>query len=157
MQRKIDILPADTGVSLHDRIAQIAPETLLDSLRMIAKGSAARVPQNKTLASYAPKLTRDDGAIDWSEPAEVIERKIRAFNPWPGALMKLDGRNLKIFSAAIVDLSGKPGKILRGEKELVIAAGKGALSLSEVQLEGKRRMTVEEFLRGHASDLQAQH
>ena len=157
LQHKIDILPTDTGGLLHGRIAQIAPEALLDSLRMIAKGSAPRIRQDKTLATYAPKLSRNDGVIDWSEPAEAIARKIRAFNPWPGALMKLAGRNLKIFSAAIVDLSGKPGKILRGEKELVIAAGKGALSLSEVQLEGKRRMTIEEFLRGHASDLQAQH
>src|SRR6266536_3633188 len=68
-----------------------------------------------------------------------------------GALMTINGRNLKIFSASVVDLSGKPGQILSGEKELVIAAGKGALSLSEVQLEGKRRMSASEFLRGHAS------
>src|SRR6266487_3049306 len=137
LQRKIEILPGDTGGSLHDRLAQIAPEALLDALQMLAKGNAPRIQQDNVLATYAPKLTRDDGKIDWSEPAEIIERKIRAFNPWPGAFMKLDGQNLKIFSAFIVDLSGEPGKIfLRSEKELVIAAGKGALSLGEVQLEG---------------------
>ncbi len=150
LQRKIEILPGDTGGSLHDRLAQIAPEALLDALQMLAKGNAPRIQQDNVLATYAPKLTRDDGKIDWSEPAEIIERKIRAFNPWPGAFMKLDGQNLKIFSAFIVDLSGEPGKILRSEKELVIAAGKGALSLGEVQLEGKRRMSPGEFLRGHA-------
>jgi len=150
LQRKIEILPGDTGGSLHDRLAQIAPEALLDALQMLAKGNAPRIQQDNVLATYAPKLTRDDGKIDWSEPAEIIERKIRAFNPWPGAFMKLDGQNLKIFSAFIVDLSGEPGKILRSEKELVIAAGKGALSLGEVQLEGKRRMSAGEFLRGHA-------
>src|SRR6266536_677251 len=150
LQRKIEILLADTGGSLHDRLAQIAPEALLDALQMLAKGNAPPIPQDNALATYAPKLTRDDGKIDWSEPAEIIERKIRAFNPWPGAFMKLDGQNLKIFSAFIVDLSGEPGKILRSEKELVIAAGKGALSLGEVQLEGKRRMSAGEFLRGHA-------
>jgi methionyl-tRNA formyltransferase len=150
LQRKIDVLPADTGGSLHDRLAQIAPDALFDALKMLAEGSAPRIPQEEALATYAPKLTRDDGKIDWSEPAEAIERKIRAFNPWPGAFMKLHGQNLKIYSASIVDLSGKPGKILCSEKELVIAAGKGAVSVDEVQLEGKRRMHVAEFLRGHA-------
>jgi methionyl-tRNA formyltransferase len=96
-------------------------------------------------------LKREHGRIDWSEPAEVIERKIRAFNPWPGAFMQINNRNLKIFSVSVVDLSGTPGEILRNEKELIVAAGKSALSLSEVQLEGKRRMSAGEFLRGHGS------
>jgi methionyl-tRNA formyltransferase len=118
---------------------------------MLAKDNAPRIPQDNALATYAPKLTRDDGKIDWTEPAEVIERKIRAFNPWPDAFTEITShgvRKLKIFSAAIVDLSGKPGEFLRSEKNLVIVAGKGALSLGEVQLEGKRRMSASEFLRG---------
>jgi methionyl-tRNA formyltransferase len=161
LQRQIDILPTDTGGSLHDRLAKIAPDALRDALRLLAKGNAPRIPQDNTRVTYAPKLKREDGKIDWSEPADMIERKIRAFNPWPGAFMKIDppslgsgaatGQNLKIFSASVVDLSGEPGKILRSEKELVIAAGKGALSLGEVQLEGKRPMSASEFLRGHAS------
>src|SRR6266496_604121 len=149
--RAIDIRSDDTGGSLHDRLAQIAPDALLESLRMLAKGGAPRIPQDNTLATYAPKLKREDGKIDWSEPAETIERRIRAFNPWPGAFMKIDGRNLKIFSSSIVDVSGEPGEIVGSEKELVIAAGKGALSLGNVQLEGKRRMSASEFLRGHAA------
>ena len=149
--RAIDIRSDDTGGSLHDRLAQIAPDALLECLRMLAKGGAPRIPQDNTLATYAPKLKREDGKIDWSEPAETIERRIRAFNPWPGAFMKIDGRNLKIFSSSIVDVSGEPGEIVRSEKELVIAAGKGALSLGNVQLEGKRRMSASEFLRGHAA------
>ena len=150
LQRKIDILPTDTGESLHDRLAQIAPKALLEALQLLAKNNAPRIPQDNALATYAPKLTRHDGKIDWSEPAEIIERKIRAFNPWPGAFMELDGRHLKIFSASIVNLSGKPGEILRSERELVIAAGKDALSLGDVQLEGKRRMNTAQFLRGYA-------
>ena len=152
LQRKIDILPTDTGGSLHDRLAHIAPEALLEALQMLAKSSAPRIPQDNAVATYAPKLTRDNGKIDWSEPAEIIERKIRAFNPWPGAFTEIAAtgvRKLKIFSAAIIDLSGKPGEILRSDKELVIAADKGALSLGEVQLEGKRRMGAAEFLRGY--------
>ena len=155
LRRKIDILPTDTGGSLHDRLAQIAPEALLESLQMLEKNSAPRIPQDNAHGTYAAKLKREDGKIDWSEPAEVIERKIRAFNPWPGAFMQINNRNLKIFSASVVDLSGRPGEILRSEKELVIAAGKGALSLGEVQMEGKKRMSAREFLRGHAAMVRA--
>jgi len=149
LQRTIDILPDDTGGSLQDRLAQIAPEALLESLRMLEKNSAPRIPQDNAQATWAPKLKREHGRIDWSEMAEAIERKIRAFNPWPGAFMEISGRNLKIFSASVVDLSGEPGEILKSENELVIAAGKGALLLGEVQLEGKRKMSAAEFLRGH--------
>src|SRR5438093_11588083 len=151
LQRKIEILSTDTGGSLHDRLAQTAPEALLESLRLLAAGNALRVPQDNARATYAPKLKREHGQIDWSESAEAIEKKIRAFNPWPGAFMKLDDQKLKIFSASVVELNGKPGEILRSDKELVIAAGERALSLGEVQLEGKRRMSAAEFLHGHAA------
>jgi methionyl-tRNA formyltransferase len=151
LQRKLDVLRAETGASLHERLAQIAPEALLESLRLLTAQSAPRIPQDTAHATYAPKLKRDDGRIDWSEPAEVIERKIRAFNPWPGAFMKLGEQNLKIFSATVVDLSGQPGEILERDKQLIIATGAGAVSLGEVQLEGKRRMSAAEFLRGHAA------
>ena len=151
LQRKIDIRSDDTGGSLHDRLAQIAPEALLESLGMLAKGSAPRIPQDNNVATYAPKLKRKDGKIDWSQPAETIERKIRAFNPWPGAFTNFGAGNLKIFSTSVVDLSGTPGAILRSDKQLVIAAGQGALCLDEVQLEAKRRMNAAEFLRGHPS------
>src|SRR6266567_3812345 len=107
LQRTIDILPDDTGGSLQDRLAQIAPEALLESLRMLEKNSAPRIPQDNEKDNWAPKLKREHGRIDWSELAEAIERKIRAFNPWPGAFMEISGRNLKIFSASVVDLSGE--------------------------------------------------
>ncbi len=165
LQRKIDILPDDTGGSLHDRMAEVAPEALLEGLRLLANGAAPRTPQDKQLATYAPKLNREAGRINWNEPAEVIERKIRAYNPWPGASTELDpasrspalarasgvagNRKLKIFSGVIADLRGKPGEILRSDTEFVIATSDSALSLTEVQLEGKRRMSATDFLRGH--------
>jgi methionyl-tRNA formyltransferase len=151
LQRSVEILTNDTGESLHDRLAQIAPEAFLESLRLVAAGNAPRVPQDNARATYAPKLKREHGLIDWCEPAEAIERKIRAYNPWPGAFMKVDRQNLKVFSASVVDLNGQPGEVLRSDKYLVVAAGKGALSLAEVQLEGKRRMSAAEFLRGHGA------
>src|SRR5436190_5271728 len=149
LQCAIDIEPTDTGGSLHDRLAKVAPETLLESLELLENGRAPRIPQHDALATYASKLKREDGKIDWTNPADAIERKIRAFDPWPGAFMKYDGQNLKIFSATILALRGTPGEILQSEKGLVIAAGEGALSLGQVQLEGKRRMTAAEFLRVH--------
>src|SRR5438046_4956216 len=120
LQRKTNILPTDTGGSLHDRLAQIAPEAMLESLRLLAKGDPPRIRQDNALSSYAPKLTRQDGKIAWSEPAEVIERKIRAFNPWPGAFTEIATpgiRRLKIFSAATVNLNDGAGGVLRSGKE----------------------------------------
>ena len=152
LQRSVEILPNDTGGSLHDRLAQIAPEALLESLRLVATGNAPRIAQDNARATYAPKLKREHGRIEWSETAQIIQNKIRAFNPWPGAFMTIstDGkRNLKIFSATVVDLTGKPGEILRSQNELIVAAGKHALSLREVQLDGKRRMSASEFVRGY--------
>jgi methionyl-tRNA formyltransferase len=157
LQRKIDISPTDTGGLLHDHLGEIAPAALLESLSLLPSKNAPRVPQDEVHATVAPKLDREDGRIDWMEPAEVIERKIRAFNPWPGAFTVLAGtpnkpRKLKIFSASIVDLSGQPGEILRRKNEIVIATGMRSLSLEEVQLEGKERMSADEFMRGFPSD-----
>jgi methionyl-tRNA formyltransferase len=151
LQRSVEIRPTETAGSMHDRLAQIAPEALLESLRLLAAGNAPRITQENARATYAPKLKREHGQIDWSESAEAIERKIRAYNPWPGAFMKVDRQNLKVFSASVVDFNGQSGEVLRSDKDLIVAAGKGALSLAEVQLEGKRRMTAGEFLRGHAA------
>jgi methionyl-tRNA formyltransferase len=150
LAKKIEIAPSETGGSLHARLAEIAPESLRDAISLLAKEEAPRTAQESKLATYAPKLEREHGRIDWAEPAEVIERKIRAFNPWPGGFMEFDKRKLKIFRATIVHRSGNPGEILADENELVVAAGKDALSLDEVQLEGKRRMSATDFLRGHS-------
>jgi methionyl-tRNA formyltransferase len=151
LQRKIDISPSDTGGSLHDRLADVAPEALLESLSLLATGNAPRIPQDKSLATNAPKLNREAGRINWNETADGIERKIRAYNPWPGAFTDVKDRKLKIFAATIVDLRGKPGEILRKDRELLVATSDRALALTEVQFEGKKRMGAAEFLRGLSS------
>lgn len=149
LQKRIEIAPDETGGSLHDRLGQIAPAALNDALTQLQSGSAARTPQDSA-ATYAPKLEREHGRIDWNEPAALIERKIRAFDPWPGAFAMVRDdpgreRKLKIFRAHIADKSSAA--------PLLVPAKDEALVLDEVQLEGKRRMNAEEFLRGYHAPL----
>lgn len=155
-QSRLTIAPDETGGSLHDRLAQVAPKALLDALDQLAAATAPRTPQDNSGATYAPKLERADGRIDWSESAEVIERKIRAFDPWPGAFgVLVDGsgnsRNLKIFRATVVAGGGDPGSVTRPNDAIVVATGSASLRLEEVQFEGKRRMSAAEFFRGFSS------
>jgi methionyl-tRNA formyltransferase len=156
LQRKINIRSDEKGSTLHERLAKIAPEGLLESLRLLADGNAPRTPQDNALATHAPKLTREDGRINWKQPAEGIERRIRAFNPWPGAFATFTDKNgrevrLKIFAAHIVDQNGKPGEVLCADKRgLIVATGERSLSLYKVQLEGKAWMTGRDLIRGHA-------
>jgi methionyl-tRNA formyltransferase len=146
LQKRIEIAPDETGGSLHDRLAQIAPAALSDALAHLANGSAPRTPQDSSIATYAPKLEREDGRIDWNESADVIERKIRAFDPWPGAFTLLRDqtgreRKLKIFRTRVVT-EASTGLLSFPVKDAFLA-------LDEVQLEGKRRMSADEFLRGY--------
>jgi methionyl-tRNA formyltransferase len=155
LQSAIKISGDETGGSLHDRLSQIAPLALKEALRQLGAGTAPRIHQDSSAATYAPKLERHDGRINWSESAEVIERRIRAFNPWPGAFVNLalqtgGTRKLKLFSATVLDKVPRPsGEIIRADDGgLVVATKEGALALGQVQLEGKCRMTAAEFLRG---------
>jgi methionyl-tRNA formyltransferase len=154
LQRAIKILPDETGGSLHDRLAQLAPTPLLEALDLLEIEAAPHIPQNSAESTYAPKLHRESGRINWNEPAAVIERKIRAYNPWPGAFTELKNgttgsRKLKIHKAAVVDHQGNPGEIQTNNNELVVAAGTEAISLIEVQLEGRKQMPVGDFIRGN--------
>jgi methionyl-tRNA formyltransferase len=150
LQKQIQITADETGGSLHDRLAEIAPAALQEALAQLENGTAPRIPQDSSAATYAAKLEREDGRIDWSEPAALIERKIRAFDPWPGAFAILRDeagreRKLKVFRGSVLDsCSADPSN-------LIIPTKRGALRLDEVQLEGKRRMSAEEFLRGRKS------
>lgn len=147
LKRSIPIAPNETGGSLHDRLADISPGALEDALHLLAANKAPRIPQNASEATYAPKLEREHGMIDWAEPPELIERKIRAFDPWPSAytIVRDDTgreRKLKLYRATLdAPPSDTPG--------LRLAAAGGRLQLLEVQLEGKRRMPAAELLRGH--------
>ncbi len=149
------ITAADTGGSLHDRLGEIAAVALARALPLIAAGTAPRLPQDETLANYAAKLSRENGRIDWSATPAAIALRIRAMNPWPAAHTFLPTpagrRQLKVFAGSpLTDFAGLPGEVLRADEAgLLVAASGGAVLLSEIQLEGKRRMNAGEFLRGH--------
>lgn len=159
LQSRLEIGTDETGETLHDRLAQIAPATLGEALIHLETGNAPRIPQDSSIATYAPKLEREHGRIDWAESAPLIQRKLRAFDPWPGAFTLLRSetgrdRKLKIFSAKVVaSANTAPGDIVRSGGSILIGAKDGGLELGEVQLEGKRRMRADEFLRGHAAPL----
>jgi methionyl-tRNA formyltransferase len=155
LTRSLTLAPDETGGSLHDKLAALAPAALREALELLTTGHAPRTPQDHTRATYAPKLGRDDGLIDWTLPCDAIERRIRAFSPWPGACTFLptgEGvRKLKIFACAVLpDERGDAGRVIAPEHDgLVVACGRGAVRLSEIQLEGRKRLTAAEFLRGH--------
>jgi methionyl-tRNA formyltransferase len=157
LQRKVDISPNETGKTLHDRLARVAPDALLEALRLLSSGNAPRFRQDSALATAAPKLNHEDGRISWEEPAAVIERKIRALNPRPGAFTVVwdehhqQSVKLKILSGAVMPRThGKPGDVIyAADDALIFATGAGALALREVQLEGRKPMSASEFMRGH--------
>jgi len=149
LARTIPILPNETAGELHDRLADLAPVVLLESLELLEKGTAARVPQDAARATYAPKLGRQDGRLDWREPAGLLARRVRAMSPWPGASARIAEGVLKIHSAAEALESGFPGTVLSATSAgIVVAAGEGSLVLREVQIEGKKRLSAGDFLRG---------
>jgi methionyl-tRNA formyltransferase len=156
LKHETPITDTDTGGSLHDRLAGVAAAALAEALPLVAAGRAPRIPQDDALANYAPKLSRENGLIDWKAAPAEIDRRIRAMNPWPAAHTCLSTpagpRQLKIFAGAMMPGGGDaaPGEVLRADEHgLLVAARGGAILLTDIQLEGKRRMSVGEFLRGH--------
>lgn len=144
----------ETAGTLHDRLSALAPVALAEALTLLKQGRAPRVPQDSAQATYAPKLTRDRGEIEWTQTHEEIDRRIRAMNPWPGAFTWLPGpegpRKLKVFSCIQHRrATGLSGTVLRADKNgLLVAAGEGGVLLREIQLEGKKRMAAGDFLLG---------
>jgi methionyl-tRNA formyltransferase len=154
LQRSTVMSHRETGGSLHDRLAKLGPLTLEEGIKELGSGTAPRIRQDDSLANYAPKLDRDSGRIDWNQPAEYLDRLVRAMNPWPGAYTSLKGAGsplrLKIYRALPMHrLKGAPGTVVKNVgRGFIVGTGEGSLLLLEVQLEGKRRMSAAEFLRG---------
>lgn len=127
----------DTGGSLHDRLAQLGPQAVVQAIAGLAAGTLQGEVQDDALATYAHKLNKDEARIDWSRPADELERLVRAFNPWPICHSTLDGQPLKVLAAEPAEGRGQPGQILDASKDgLTVACGEGALRLTRLQLPG---------------------
>ena len=144
----------ETGGELHDRLADMAPVALRQALDQLVNGDAERIPQDPAQVSYISKLMREHGELDWSQPAEALERRIRAYDPWPGTSTtfidsKGRERRLKIFPQVELSAqSGKPGQVLTAGEVLTIACGEGSLLVKSLQPDGSRRMSATDFLMG---------
>jgi methionyl-tRNA formyltransferase len=150
-RRETPITSRDTAGVLHDRLAVIGAELMVETLACLESGELEAERQDDALATYAPKISPDDAVVDWRRSAPEIERLVRAMNPWPVARTGHAGQTIRIWHTRVVPGDdGAPGEILRAGREGVdVACGVGVLRLTELQRQGGRRMTVAEFLNGY--------
>jgi methionyl-tRNA formyltransferase len=151
-KKEITLSPKETFGTLHDKLAEAAGPLLIQALADIEAGRATRTKQGDSNSIYARILDKSLGHIDFSQPAVKIERLIRGLNPWPSAYTSLEGKMLKIWDADVepAQENGVPGEIIAVRKDaILVQTGDGILAVKELQLEGKKRMTVESFLRGY--------
>ncbi|MDE1900907.1 MAG: methionyl-tRNA formyltransferase [Alphaproteobacteria bacterium] len=142
----VAITPQTTAQTLHDALADMGARLVVRALADLAAGALHATPQPPEGATYAAKLTRDDGKIDWTTPAAAIERQLRALHPWPGCYFTLDGEVIKLLAATIIDKSGAPGTLL--DDQFTVACGDRALRLDTVQRAGKAATDGASMLRG---------
>lgn len=160
LQREVAIGPDETAGELEARLALVGADLLVEALDLLARGAAPRRPQDHSRATYAPKVTKADGRIDWRRPARAIVNHVRAMHPWPCAFTTWSGGVLRVWRAAEAGPAAAnaappaapvvPGTVLAsGEDGIVVAAGEGTVRLVEVQPAGGRRMPAAAFARGH--------
>lgn len=149
----IEISIEDTSQSLHDKLSSCGAEAIVETLQNLNAGLIAAQEQDEKLVTYAHKLHKSEAQIDWSEPVETIERKIRAFNPWPCAFSKIIGKNIKIWQAEIIDSEQLPadmrpsGMVIASSSQgIQVQTGHGVLNLLEIQMAGKKRLPVTQFV-----------
>ena len=151
--KELAIAGDETGGGLFDKLAVVGAEACLEAMKQIEEGTATRTPQNHEKATHVSMISKEFGLIDWNKSAVEIERLIRGLNPWPSAYTKLDGKTFKIWRAKVLSeaTDAMPGEVVSVDKNsLKVQTGDGMLSLVEVQLEGKKRMEIDAFLRGYS-------
>ncbi|HJS31039.1 MAG TPA: methionyl-tRNA formyltransferase, partial [Alphaproteobacteria bacterium] len=142
------ITPATTAATLHNALGALGARLIVEALDKLAKGELLAVAQPAKGVTYAPKLSREEGRLDWRKDASLLERQVRAFDPWPGAWFELDGERIKVLGAVIAEdgAGAPPGAVL--DARLTIACGSGALRLTRLQKAGRAVLDAESFLRG---------
>lgn len=150
------IAATDTTGWLTDRLARSGGQLLVETLRDWSAGLINPQPQDHALATFSRKATKADGQINWTLSAEIIDRRLRAYHPWPGSFTTWSGRRLKIIEASPVgDEEGEPGLVSRGSGEILVQTGRGHLALNTIQPEGRRPMDIKAFFAGHPDFLGA--
>ena len=147
-QRRMPVAATDDTGTLHDRLAALGAEAIVEALGELEAGRLRPVAQLREGVTYAPKLDKREGLVDWTRSAAELERMVRAFRPAPGAFTLLDKEPLKLWRARVVQGRGAPGTLLRADVILTVACGDAALEIGELQRAGGRRMAAAEFLRG---------
>ena len=146
----VDITPDDTTGALHDRLAALGARLIVQAVQRAGQGGLQPRPQPVEGVSYAHKVDKAEAALDWTQPAELLERRIRAFDPFPGCTAVLGGQTVKVWRAAVTAGTGAPGQVLAAaDDRLVVACGSGALALTDLQLPGGRRIGARDFLQRH--------
>ena len=152
MMERIAIAPSDTTATLHDKLAALGGQMIVAALRELGQGNVKAVPQPDAGVTYAAKISKDEAAIDFSLPASSIERKIRAFNPFPGAHAQVNGVTIKVWGAQALPAGSAtlPGQVLAADAQhgIVVACKDGTLRLNELQKPGGKRLPAQEFLKG---------
>jgi len=150
LQERVKIDPLENAVELGERLARLGAGLAVRALDLLEKQQAEFTPQDEAQVVWAPALTKDDGRLDWTQPTLSLHNRIRGVQPWPGASTRLGNKNLKIHRACPAEArKAKAGEVVKAEGEdLLVGTGDGLLRLLEVQLEGKKRMPVKEFLLG---------
>ncbi len=154
-QKKININSDDTFLTLEEKLSLLAAKALANTLDLINKNSYDLIPQDEGKATFAPKLSKKDGLIDWNKPAVNIHNLIRGCLGWPNAFTYYDSKLFKIYKSAVIEpvfseFAAQPGEIIKVSKEgIIVAASEGYVVIEELQIEGKRRMKVKEFISGH--------
>jgi len=146
-----DIDPDVTGGELSEHLSEMGAQALVEALALFETNGLEPHPQEHARATYAPKLTRDTAHIRWTDPAERVARLIRALDPTPGAWTQLDGREVKLFGARVVQDRGAPGEVRPTDDGLQITTGQGAVQVEEVQPAGKARMPAAAWVRGRGA------
>lgn len=154
LQESIPILDTDTGGSLFDRLSDLGAALIVKALPMIEAGTLTPVPQDESKADHVGMLKKSMGEMDFSLSAETLERQIRGLDPWPGAYTGINGKQLKIWKASVIkgEYTAPPGTVVKDADGLiVVACGEDYLAVSELQPEGKRRMSASDYLNGRGS------
>lgn len=148
---EVEIAADETGGSLFDKLTVAGSEIIIETLKKLENGTVTRTPQDDSKSSYAKMLDKKLGDLDFTKPADELERLVRGLNPWPSAYTRYNGKTLKIWKSEVVDkeYAGECGQIVdKTKKAVIVKTGKGALAITELQLEGKKRMTTESYLCG---------